>query len=90
MKDTHRNRARVWEGLDAGLLAVSLWGEGVLLSLNISVFKEGSSLSFGFPVLLGLITSLTVRSTLVCTSSPLSESWGGESFRYDQPIFETI
>lgn len=90
MKDTHRNRARVWEGLDAGLLAVSLWGEGVLLSLHISVFKEGSSLSFGFPVLLGLITSLTVRSTLVCTSSPLSESWGGESFRYDQPIFETI
>lgn len=27
-------------------------------------------------VLLGLITSLAVRSTLVCTSSPLSESWG--------------
>ena len=49
MKATHRNRAWGWEGLDAGLLAVSLWGQHALLSLSISVFKEGSSLSFGFP-----------------------------------------
>ena len=74
-----------------GFHALSLWSQGMLLSLNISAFKEGSSLSFGCQSFVGSYYFIDhVIELSLQILSPPRELRGVSYSDVASPFFETI